>query len=263
MKITVILPSRSRPAGMIGVISAYQALSTGNNDITYVLILDEDDQVIHHTDILDDSVKVIFGQRNRTVNARFNEAVEKYPAECYIQACDDAFPLSFHWDAMVAHAIKLIPAFSWQEKNDPQNATYICLSDKWIQETGRFYPEYFPFWFADTWIAEVHLLAFGKPIPVINQLQVGGKRGKTQGMRDLRFWFEFFTRTRVERLDEAKQLAAAYGTDMGDRAKEMKLLEDADRHQLTQIDRYEGQFQTEGEPSALYARCKKEAEQWI
>lgn len=264
MKITAIMPSRNRPLGMLGVISAYQALSTGNHDITYVVILDKDDtDSINQTDLFD-KVNVMIGERDRTVNARFNEACKKFPGDVYIQLCDDAYPLAFHWDAMV-YALKDIPAYSWQEKNDPTNATYIAMSHKWYSAIGRFYPEYFPYWFADTWIAEVFALAFAKPIGVVNQLQVGGKRGKTHSMRDVKFWFDFFAATRVERVKEAELLARAYGftLNMKDRQDQIKQMLEGDLYQQTQVERYEAMFGSKEPPSALYVACKEIAENHI
>ena len=248
---------------MVGVLSAYEALSTGNHEIRYVLILDEDDFESHAAARLLPFATVLIGKRDRTVNARFNEAVDQFPADVYIQACDDAYPLAFHWDAMM-HGAQVLPAFSWQEKNDPQNATYLCISEKWRKAVGRFYPEYFPFWFADTWIAEVFLLAFAKPIPVVNQLQVGGKRGKTQGMRDVGFWFDFYAHTRTERMAEAERIAKASGFTLNcrrDRQEQIKQLEAADLWQKGRVELYEKSFGDTGEPSPIYLMCKQRAEQ--
>ena len=269
MKISVILPSRSRPAGMLAVLKAYDALATGNHEIHYTLIVDDDDQHTSEQSIFWNNVNyfpenthIMEAPRVDTVNARFNQAVEALPADAYIQACDDAFPVSFHWDALI-YGAKEMPAYSWQELNDPSNATYLCINERWREAVGRFYPEYFPFWFADIWIAEVFLLAFAKPISVVNQLQVGGKRGHTQGMRDLRFWFDFYAATRGERWDEAVKVAKAWGFTLNksEREEQFKMLEEGDAYQITQIERYEKVFNADdGDPSLMYCNAKSFAD---
>lgn len=274
MKITVGLPSRNRPAGLLAALKAFDSLATGANEITYAVIMDEDDYVTleqfehwEKSGMLPDGVRRFVAPRNKTVNARFNDAMKLCPAEVYSQACDDSLPLAFHWDKLLAGAIAQVPAFNWQECNDPANATYPVLSQRWIEAVGRFYPEYFPFWFADTWIAEVFNIAFAKPIPVINQLQMGGKRGSTQGMRDLSFWFQFFAATRIERIAEATAVAKAFGFTLNaqtERAEILQRLRDGDTYQRNRAPVYEQAFKANvGEPSEVYKAAKFKAECWM
>lgn len=273
MKITLALPSRGRPAGLLSVLTSLDALATGNHEITYAVIVDVDDyltckclQEWADQGMLADGVRVETGIRDKTVNARVNEAMVKYPADIYSQVVDDGFPLTQHWDALL-HGAKDIPAFCWQEANDPTNATFLVITEKWRQTTGRFYPDYFPYWFADTWIAEVFNLAFGKPIGIINQLRMGGKRGTTTGMRDLEFWFRFFAFTRTERIAEAQLIRAAYGIHgdvRKDSAETIAMLEKGDEYQLTQIPRYEAVFKANlGESSEVYKSTKDCAEKFM
>jgi len=271
MKITLALPSRGRPSGLLSVLTSMDALATGNHDITYALIVDDDDYVtleqLEHwnkSGFLPDRTLIFQGARTATVNARVNDAIGVCPADLYSQIVDDGFPLSQHWDA-IFYGAKDIPAFCWQEMNDPTNSTFLIISEKWRQAAGRFYPDGFPFWFADTWIAEVYKLAFDMPISIIQQLRMGGKRGTTLGMRDLAFWFRFFAFTRTERILEAETIAAAYGEYVDvrkDRAQALEQMEAGDAYQLTQVSRYEAVFKANlGEPSELYKACKARAEE--
>ena len=263
MKITIGLPSRNRPAGLLSTLTAFNALATGAHEITYALIVDDDDYVtleqLEHWEksgMLPQGVRRFAGPRDKTVNARFNNAIAACPADVYSQACDDSFPLAFHWDRVLVAAIEQVPAFNWQECNDPANATYPVLGKRWLEAVGRFYPEYFPFWFADTWIKEVFTLAFNSAIPVLPSLQMGGKRGATQGMRDLRFWFDFFAYTRGERIAEAEGIAKAYGFRLNakkERAEAIGRMEQGDDYQRMSVARYEASFgANRGEPSAVY-----------
>lgn len=273
MKITVAIPSRARPAGLLASITALDALATGHHEITYAVVVDDDDYVtleqIEHWEksgMLPDGFQQVTGTRRMTVNARVNDAIARCPADWYLQSCDDIFPLTQHWDALM-YGARSLPAYCWQEVNDPKNCTVLAISEKWRATVGRFYPEYFPFWFADTWLAEVFNLAFGKPIAVINQLQMGGKRGQTQGMRELEFWFRFFAVTRIERIREAQAIAKAWGMDVDclrDRQHQILDMEAGDEYQLGRVEVYQRSLGANAGPETeVYRIAEARAKQWI
>ena len=272
MKITVPIVSRNRPAGLLSVLTSLDALATGSHEITYVLILDDDDhKTLQHIDlwekqgIFPKGTVLRVGARDKTLNARMNEAAAEFPADYYTMLVDDGFPLTQHWDSMF-DGLKDLPAFAWCERNDPKNATFISVSERWRNALGRVFPEYFPFWFADTWILEVHLLAFAKPIGIVQQLSMGGKRGQTQGMRELPFWFNFFAKTRCERIADATKLAKEWGftLNMNDRKDQLSVLEQGDRNQIDNLPKYADLFKNDGsEPGIVYKQAKERAEAWL
>lgn len=271
MKITVVLPSRNRPAWMLSVLTSLHGLSTGNHEITYAVLVDEDDEATV-SDLktwcdkgrLPGVVPMVGG--GKLINARFNDACRAYPADWYIQMCDDAFPLTQNWDELV-YGAKSMPAYCWQDINDPGNHTYPTMGSKWFDAVGRFYPEYFPFWFADTWIAEVFALAFGQAMPIVKQLQIGGKRGTTTGMRELEFWFRFFAVTRGERIEEAKKIAEAWERPLEvekDRIEQLAQMEATDLYQLKRIALYEQTYgANKGPESEIYKAAEAKAKAWI
>lgn len=274
MRITVGIPSRNRPAGLLALLTTLDQLAVGFHDVLYAVVMDDEDYVtLEHFEhwkkagLLPQGVRAFVGERKKTVNARVNDAFSVCPGDVYSVVTDDQFPLTLHWDN-IFYGCRQLPAFCWTEATDPGNATFLCTSAKWYGVTGRFMPEYFPFWFADTWLAEVYKLAFGMPISVIDQLRMGhGKRGGTQGMRDLEFWFRFFAATRSERIEEAQKIADAYGviiTVASERADELKRMEEADAWQLTQVPKYELSFKSNlGEPTQVYKAAKARAEAWM
>lgn len=268
------MPSRHRPAGLLSVLTSLDALATGSNLITYALLIDsDDDQTRMHVDLwrmndmLPQNTHVIVGERDKTLNARANEVVGAFAADVYFCPPDDGYPLAQHWDAMFSGLSEQLPAFAWQEKNDPGNATFIAITERWRKATGRMFPEYFPFWFSDTWLLEVHLLAFAKPLGIVNQLPMGGKRGKTQGMRDLEFWFRFFAATRIERIAEAEAVAKEFGFTVNverERRQFMELLEQADASQLQRVPQYEVAFGANEAPETeQYLAAKQRARDWL
>lgn len=256
------------------MLTALDQLAAGFHDVTYAVVLDDDDYVTleqwqhwKRSGMLPGNVREFIGSRDRTLNARMNDAYRQCEAEIYSQVADDQFPLTLHWDAIL-YGCRKLPAFAWTEATDPNNATFLVVSQKWFETTGRYTVEHFPFWFADTWLAEVYWLAFGMPISVIEQLRMGhGRRGGTHGMRDVPFWFKFFAATRVERIDEAQKLADAYEqkvTVLTERTAELAKMTEADAWQLTQAPRYEAQFRANlSAPTPMYAAAKARAEAWL
>ncbi len=267
MRITIGLPSRNRPGGLLTVLTALDKLAAGFHDITYAVVLDDDDYVTleqwqhwQKSGMVPEGARTFIGPRDKTLNARMNEVYRQCPAELYSQVADDQFPMSLHWDQMM-FACRNIPAFCWTEATDADNTTFLVTSHKWFEATGRYTTEHFPFWFADTWLAEVYRLAFGMPISVINQLLMGhGRRPETQGMRDLAFWFEFFAFTRDERVAEAKRVAQAFGEAWTEKPLELEQMHAWDKFQAERVPAYELQFRANvGVPTPMYVAAKAKA----
>lgn len=272
MKITIPMASRGRPQGLLSVLTALDALATGNHTITYVLLIDDDDALtakyVHqwfHAGLLPRMTYIRSADRSRTVAARINEACEAFPADVYCPLPDDGYPLAQHWDG-IFQGMREMPAFAWLEVNAPGDATFIAVSERWRAATGRILPDYFPFWFADTWIAEVHYLAFAKGIGIVNQMPMGGKRGVTRGMRDLEFWFRFFAAKRAERIEEAAKVAKAWGFTLreDEREAQLKTLAEGDAWQKDRISVYAQKYAPpDEEPSEAYKRAKTAAEAFM
>ena len=274
MKITIGLPSRGRPAGLISVLKAFDALASGEHEVIYAVIVDDDDHATLNeaerwaaAGLLPKGLRLFVEHRNAGLHKRFNEAMLAYPADIYSQATDDLYPLTYHWDNMLVKAAEQSPAFSWVECSDPNNHTCFAVTHQWLEAVGRFYPEWFPFWFADTWIAEVYSLAFNSPPVSVRQLQMGGKRGGTTGMHNLQFWVEFFIATRKIRVEEAVRLVAALDIKLENQQDYSSLhnrLKEIDAWQLSHVEEYEKKFNAnQGEPSARYRAAYERAQQWM
>jgi hypothetical protein len=269
MKLAVVLPTRGNPQRCAAILTALEHLSSGQHDVEYHLIVDADD--IEILPINWDShprVHQYIGNPATAVNVRLNGVVRNLSADAVTCLADDVFPLAMHWDAIVALGIEnsQLPAFAWQEVSDPGNVTYPIVSRKWIDALGYLFPEYFPFWFADAWIQELHELAFGASFPVVQNLPVGGRRGATRGMHELDFWFRFFDATHIERERDALILARAYDTPTTpeQRAAITRAHHERNALQLERVPEYEQAFgANQGEPSVRYCRLKDEAEAWL
>jgi len=263
MKIDVIVPSRGHPLRLMSVLTCFDALSSGEHEITYRVVCDMDDTPTYKvSDALPFRVAIHSGMG--PLSARMNEAAME-ASDIVTGAADDTFPLAQHWDAILAIGVdEGHPAFSWQEVNDPTNTTMLVFSRRWLNAVGRMLPEYFPFWFGDTWVAEVYEMAFLKPLPIVQNLPWGGKRGKTKGMRDLKFWFDFFAATRVERVAEARSVCFAYDRPFEPLPEMLADMKRRDAEQLSRVPQFEEWFGADqGEPSENYVAMKMRAEGWL
>ena len=275
MNISVIIPSRGRSQSLRAVLIALDALSSGKHKIGYTVLADKDDTetawcVEDIRDLLEGpqgsptgNTLTVIVDDNRLINVRENEIAAIARADAYMPWADDLFPMAQRWDEMIVHAIEQmnVPAFSWQEANDPNNHTAIVISKVWYEATGRLFPEYFPFWFADTWMKEVFQFAFGAQMPIFGDLAFGGKRGRTQNMHDLAFWFGVFAESRDERVEDARKICAAMGLSMPDPTEAIALFEKADMMQLRYVSKYELEFGAGTKPKTeAYLQAKAKAE---
>lgn len=263
MKIDVIIPSRGREQRLFAGIVNLHALQSGQHDVRYTVLCDLDDPQTAATAkrIRDIPVRVLESER-RAVNEWENEVIAQSDADAFMPWPDDYVCLAHGWDEAVAFVLGKVPAFSWQEIQDPQNHTTIVLARKWVKAAGRFFTEHFPFWFADTWLKEVYGFVYGQNMPIIEQLQVSHKRSPTQNMHDLEFWFRVFAATRPERIAEAQRIARAFDVPWVERPHIVKMLEEADAMQLSKVPVYEAVFGAGAKPkSDAYRAAKARAEQ--
>lgn len=264
MKIDVILPSRGNALRLVSVLTCFDALASGNHEVTYHVVCDMDDTLTWKM-LSKVSLKIAVHVGSGELAPRLNEAAMQSTADMVTCAADDTFPLAQHWDMVIeAGAQEGVPAFSWQEVNDPTNHTLLVFTRKWLEAIGCMTPEYFPFWFGDTWVAEVFELAFHQPMPIVSTLPWGGKRGKTKGMRDLEFWFKFFAATRVERLTQARAACFAFGGEFEYNDAMITDMVRRDMEQLTRVPQYNEWFGADvGDPSERYVTMKAFADQHL
>lgn len=156
-----------------------------------------------------------------------------------------------------------------RDEMHPNFTTFPVVSRETLDAVGFLFAPWFPFWFGDTWWDELGILTGHKQeVPVTVVPQSG--RGKTQGLRDLGFWAEFFEATRGWRIEQAGKLLA---TRFGSRASPgfVAAAEDMERRDAVCASRVQhlrhpafvaemGQ-QSDGRTSPNYMQARKEAEE--
>ncbi len=267
MKLAVILPTRNK-SGLCGsAIRAFQHLESAQNEVFYFIRIDSDEANAYGGLSLMPSVCCIYDNAPPTPAEKVMDIIncrsfKEFDPDAHVLMSDDVLPLTFQWDAYIAGAIEQgHDAFCWQEASDPKNTGYIVLSKKYVGRMPSYLPLWFPFWFSDNWRAEVHFMAFGKPMPIITNLCLGGKRGKTYGMQDLEFWFDFFIKTRRVRIREAEQMAKNWDIPFNLNMQILSHFEKCDAEQKTRYELYENSFA--GNPSPLHAEAKKRAQDFL
>lgn len=272
MKISILIPSRNRPRMLSASITALHEMKSGENEISYTIGWDKDDpetgkaisQFPNDMDVLGrnlpDDIVTIGGIWNTL--AKWNDAADIY--SCMI---DDAFPITPHWDKVMVQMAKQYEAFSWYEVSAPNNVGYPTCTKAWLDKVGCIVPEHFPYWFMDTWFAEMVWFITGNPVPVSTSLALFSKQEATQNLRDLQFWWSFFTATRPLRVLEAHKIAGN-GMSLEDftqsRLKFIALGEQRDAEfRGAKIEAIEAKRGVLGEPSSKYIAAKVAAEKFL
>jgi len=233
MKISVLCPSRSRPA--LALRMAHSALDTAKGPVEVLIGLDCDDpQRQDYYKMIDQSSGIpLFTFTPRvSVGHIWNElakdAISNVEDESeseqqdhlFLMANDDIVFLTMGWDEAFASAARQYPDrifVMWAEDgiNGANHAAFPCVSRKWIDTVGYFSPTDFKFFRHDTWIYDLgHRLGRLHFIPDVNiqhlHWSAGGvkdeitdlNRSSGQSQNDQRVWSE----TDWRRVNDAQKL---------------------------------------------------------
>lgn len=269
MRIAVLIPTRGKPEALRTTIGAFQHLESGQHDVRYFVRVDKDEEELYLPFFNQPLPKIYFMFADapltpvqKTLDILDNVFFKDFDPDVHVLMSDDIFPMTMHWDITIGGVIhRGIGAFCWEEWGDPANQTYIVLDRHYVDRMPVYLPTWFPFWFSDSWRNEVHMMVFKRAIPIISNLKLGGKRGKTYSMRDLDFWFDFFAHTREDRICEAAEMTKRHGIDFNPRSIPMNHFLLWDEGQRLQIHRYHESMA--GAQSPQYEAAKMRAEKHL
>lgn len=220
MEIAVVVLTRERPAQLITCITALDTLSSGDNRISYVVRYDADDHATREIIELLPGERVVAVERPRplTMGQAWNECLPHMAKalpqwEALSVMSDDVFPATPNWDKGVEIMIRDrgLSTFSWLEFNDQNNSNFPVMTRDWIEASGMIYPEWFPFWFSDTWVTQVYEFATGQPMTRVADMVLVGRRGKTAQMREFQWWLDFWNATLKLRAEEGENIRKKLG----------------------------------------------------
>lgn len=219
MKIAYLIATRGNPRRAGACIEIARSLASGKHEIDYILGVDRDDKstIKYFWDFYPDSkdpvVIINIADRAPALGSIWNRLALCTDADAFCVMGDDVFVTSRNWDEGVSQFCKpgSVSVVAWTDTGSPNQPTYPIISRGWYSVAG-LYTDYFPFWFDDTWVAETWHFTSGSPIYISNQLIITSKHGKTKRMRDLKFWWNFFSATRGQRITKSIEIRKALGS---------------------------------------------------
>ena len=249
MKIAVLVYSRYRPKQLTTLLSVLEGTCSDQNEVRYYVTycpgdqetIDAISQLSYVIGIPRENDNVMLGE---AINTALSNIHDTFDPDYYTPMADDVIPCAPHWDKMLERMdTNQYPVCAWNELNDPENTAYISFSRKYYKAIAPYaVPSYFPFWFIDTWQREVYHLAFGPGFPLCNSLVLAGRRGKTQGLRNVEFWFRYFAKLRPMRIEQARNLATHFDIPVPDMTEVIMELEKGDQSQIERCPHYEKLF---------------------
>ena len=273
MKIAVCSTSRNRPRGLVGLSHAIFSSISQQNEVKHFIRLDDDDAKSRKVvDLLHPSSVPVLGPRTATLGQSWNAAIEaaydQMPDwEAMTFFPDDVLPMTLWWDLGIPQLIDGhgLHNSAWTDQADISQLEYFILSRRYVDALGgKIFTEFFPFWFDDTWISEIHHLAFGSPVQTIESMRIGGNAGPTTGMRDLEFWVRFWISTRSIRIDKARQLRREMGAPEIDITPILEQFAQIDRlwwdGRMERIEKERGETKP---PDIRYLAAKAKATAWL
>lgn len=266
MRINVLIPSRGRPHQLAAAISSLHLCGSGEHHIQFCVAVDEDDEAtINAVRDMRRTIPIYvrIGPRPASLGSVANDLSEKWPADAYAVWADDLIGITYGWDEVVAKAVEETPhgVFWWTPARDV--ATFVpIVTEKWRKAAGCIFTEHFPFWYDDLWLHELWIMATDAD-PISLDINVIDKPQSTQRMRDLRFWHDFYTFMRGERVRRGKEIASnlglpepKIGPHLAPRLNAMSVVTDEFLDDIQVKNKAET-----GEPSEIYKRAKARAEE--
>lgn len=272
MKIACILPTRGKASLAAASIEIAAELASGQHEIVFVVALDSDDIASQSFfNINYPGIILSVEPRPEGYGALWNRCAtlaEVSDADVFVALSTDIFITAPNWDQLIGMGLQKSPIkealIAWNDPVAPGLANQIIFSKEWVAHNGMF-PEHFPFWFIDTWVDEVFSFATGSTIPIIQELTVTGKRGRTMRLRELDFWWPYFSARRGERMTQARIIqhrlmieATQSGIDTV-----RKHWERRDESFKPMYDSFQKSIGDPGEPTPEYLSIKAKAEQWM
>ncbi len=229
--ISMLLPTRGRPKECSRLLDSIEQTATDHKLISVRCLVDSDDQEsISHLSRIRDSkrfnIEVFVSGPTLTQGERYNLLHKNLrpTAGIVMPMADDVIFATSGWDKLIRDTMnsypdRIVMCFPDDETVGLNQATYTVVSADWINLIGQFASGLFPYWYEDVWMDEVASL-IDRKVRLPFKIEAPEGKGKTQGMRNLKFWERFFWNTSVQRYAEALTLIRYIYRDNPTRLKE-------------------------------------------
>ena len=222
--IALLLNTRGRPEKLVEVFDSLRQTTVQKDSVSLWLLVDDDDNLtrsaIDAGKFPDPGFPVHWqiGPSPQDWHTPFKALWELSgpTAEIYMLANDDVRFETNGWDRIVRDSFKphpdgIVLACPW-DPVAPDIATFPIVGWGWLQTLESVYTAYFFYWFEDTWKDQIgRMIDRYINIPILLS-PIRGK-GRTQRMRCLPFWTQFFHLTLRDRKESATKLINAMHPD--------------------------------------------------
>jgi hypothetical protein len=237
-RVSILSMTRGRPEKFLGLIKSLEWI-TEKPELTDVwCYLDDDDPtgqtLIDHLAEHGSKIPVHWVRGPRPIglgqgyNAIAFEALKT--SGLFLGFPEDYRIWSLGWDEMLRKAYgpdkdRLLLHYVPDPSAGPEQLTLFAGTREWVDTMGYLLPDWFPYWFGDSWIDDVSTLSKTKRrLPI--RVEVLGGKGKTNRMWNLPFWKNFFDLTFIDRLEDVLRLLRAKGTEAELEAEILAKIED-------------------------------------
>jgi glycosyltransferase involved in cell wall biosynthesis len=222
--ISILFPTRKRFHYLKNLFDSLETTTEEKKLVDVWLYIDSDD--FDTKEFIDDclnnhlysfDINYIYSSPSVVLGEMYNTLLKecsKNPG-IYMFCADKILFITKNWDKLVRRTFNSYPdriLFAYAVDPHMTGSDYgaygLFLSAEWINLLGKAYTEYFPFWYEDSWLAQVSWMV-QRRIRLNIQLDLQGGKGVTLRMRNLVFWDRFFANTIDERVEEAKLLRGA------------------------------------------------------
>lgn len=163
MKISLLTPTRGRPAAMEKLWNSALETATDPSRLEIVFYIDDDDALslgkCSEMQAKDSRVLAVSGPRI-VLSEMWNEAYKVATGEIFMHCGDDIIFRSQHWDSIVEKHISEAPGnilfvHGRDGIQDAKLGTHGFVHKNWVATIGYFVPPYFSSDYNDTWLTDV------------------------------------------------------------------------------------------------------------
>lgn len=228
MRFGIIVATRGRPQQAAAVLESARMLASGDHEVRCILACDEDDPGVAEFFKNYPGIEVDCRPRPPGVAECWNRNMREGDCDAYMNLPDDGVISTPNWDRIAAKCyegegdeVALFPTtdigcFAWSDTANPGQPTILMMHRRWLDRAG-YLDARFPFWFADTAMAETYSFVTGVTMPIVPQLIVAARPNRyNPRLRDMDFWWDFYIWTRRERMAKAAEIRDALGFKLND-----------------------------------------------
>lgn len=253
--------TRGRPKRASAALEIAQSLASGKHQLEFIVCCDDDD---YQTQEKLKNYNLSIAPAPLELGELWNRGAVLIPdADVFCPFIDDSFIAAPDWDEIIVQRLseQRVKLVGWNDQANPGLMTLPIVGAEWYKVAG-LYPGWFPYWFYDTWVAEVYSFVTGEPPFLPQELLLVGKKGETQRLRDVAFWWKFFALLRGERLAKAEIIRHKLNLAISDAnlAHAVNYWQRRDEWFLARATELESKMTGESMQSKRYAMVKKSAE---